>query len=101
MSKEKARNEAVEKQKQITAQWKGIASTYPQAYEDLLAYLDNLRNMYINCGEERSMTVSGINTPIDDHTIAALLQGARVCGIVSTYIKNRVDSDVAQPIKTK
>lgn len=95
MSKEtakQAQEDEKNKQSALSAQWKGIASQYPNAHKDLIDFLDNLRDMYINYGEERSMPgPDGKKYTIDDHTIAALLQGARVCGIVKTYINNRVD----------
>lgn len=98
--KTERRKDSQDEQKKISAQWKGIASTYPHAYEDLLKYLDNLKEMYHKYGEERSMPgPDGKQYSIDNDTIASLLQGARVCGMVKTYIVNRVDYDVAQPIK--
>lgn len=99
--KTELRKEFQEKQKQINSQWKGIASTYPHAYKDLLEYLDGLKEMYHMYGEERSMPgPDGKQYSLDNDTIASLLQGARVCGMVKTYIVNRVDYDVAQPKKT-
>ena len=98
----KIREEASSKQKQVSLQWRGIATKYPQAYQDLIDFLNNMEEMYITYGKERAMPgPDGKKYTIDDHTISALLQGARVCGIVTTYIRNRVDLDVAQPITTK
>lgn len=98
--KTEVRKESQKRQSQISAQWKAISAQFPEAYNDLMRYLDSTRELYRAYGEERSMPgPDGKRYTIDNDTIASLLQGARVCGMVKTYIVNRVDNDVVQPIK--
>lgn len=97
---QQARDDFEGRQKQVAAQWKAIAEKFPAAVEDLFEYLDTMEEMYIDYGKERSMPgPDGKRYPIDNDTIAALLQAARACGMVKTYIEVRIDPDVAQPIK--
>lgn len=101
---EKARKESLDKQQRITKQWQLFAAQYPEAYNDLMSYIDSQRELYRKYAEERAMPhpnpLEGV-VPIDNETISALLQNSRGMSIIQTYIRNRVDTPgVAQP-KTK
>lgn len=90
--KQKLRDETNKERDVIMKQWTAFA-TGPgkKAVEDLFSYLDQNRNMYIKYGEERMMPgPDGKKYPIDNHSIAAYLQGSRVCGMVKTYIQNQI-----------
>lgn len=93
--KAKAREEAKLVQQQITKGWKEVASNFPYLIQDLNLYVDGITAFYRQCAEDQE--IHGV--PIDDHKIASLLQQARACDIVRTYITSRIDQDVAQPIK--
>jgi hypothetical protein len=87
-------------QSKITKQWRAFSNT--EAFQDFVSYLDGLSDLYVKYGEERAMPgPDGKKYSIDDHTIAALLQGRRVSGMVKTYITSRSEADVAQPVKSK
>lgn len=91
----KARQESQERQRLITEDWKKIATQYPHVLEDYLQYVQGLASIYRHWAEEQEMA----GAPIDDHKVSQLLQQARTCDTVRTYITSRIDSDVAQPIK--
>lgn len=98
MSKEDALNakeEARLVQQEITKGWKTVAKKYPLLIEDLNKYVDGITTFYRQCADDQEM----YGAPLDDHRIASLLQQARACDIVRTYITSRIDSNVAQPIK--
>lgn len=92
---QKAREEARLVQQEITKGWKVIARDAPLLIEDLNKYVDGLITFYRQCADDQEM----YGVPLDDHKIASLLQQARACDIVRTYITSRIDSDVAQTIK--
>lgn len=105
MTPEQQRTEAAEKQKRIIKQWREFANGYGRdAFQDLLDYSDDLRKMYIQYAEERTMphpNGSG-SVPIDSETVNSLLQNSRGVNIMRTYILSRVNAeDVVQPKKTK
>ncbi len=91
----KARQEGKLFQQKITDGWKAIAAEYPEVIDDLNQYVDGVTYFYRRCAEEQEMH----GLPLDDHRISSLLQQARACDIVRTYITSRIDSNVAQPIK--
>lgn len=98
MSKEdalKAKEEARLVQQEITKGWKAVSEQTPLLIEDLNRYVDGLILFYRQCADDQEM----YGVPLDDHKIASLLQQARACDIVRTYITSRIDSNVAQPIK--
>lgn len=98
--KEKARELENQKQAKITKQWKNFAkSNGREAYRDLMEYIDSMGGMYIKYAEDRAMPHpqgNGKVVMIDNETIGALLQNKRGMSIIQTYIRNRVESDVAQ-----
>lgn len=97
---EKLKELEAKKQAKIVKQWKAFAATNGrEAYADLMEFIDSMKTMYVKYGEERAMphpVKAGDVVPIDNDTIAALLQNSRGLSIVKTYIQNRVESDVAQ-----
>lgn len=93
--KANARAEALEVQKAITKAWKEIATKYPAIIEDFNLYVDGIIAFYRQCADDQEMH----GLLLDDHKISSLLQQARACDIVRTYITSRIDSNVAQPIK--
>lgn len=93
--KAKKRAEAREFQLAITEQWKAIFSKYPEAVADYISYIDGLSTFYRYCAEEQEMH----GVILDDHKVSQMLQQARTCDTVKTYITSRMDSNVAQPIK--
>lgn len=96
---EKARELEAKKQARITKQWRNFATGVGRdAYKDLMQYIDDMSAMYVKYAEDRAMphpNGSGV-VPIDNETIGALLQNKRGMSIIQTYIRNRVESDVAQ-----
>lgn len=97
-----ARKESSDLQTRITQQWQAFATTTGrEAYEDLMKYIDGQRDMFRQYAEERQMPhpnphTPGAKLPLDNETVAALLQNSRGLNIVRTYISNRVnESDVA------
>jgi hypothetical protein len=98
--KAEARRVGSEKQARITKQWSDFSRT--EAYKDLMEYCDGLKEMYIKYCEDQAMphpTKTGDVVPLGNDMIASLLQARRGAGMIQTYISNRVDTDVAQPIK--
>lgn len=87
----------IKRRQKIVEQWKAIAKTYPAAIDDLFKYADGQREMVRRWGEERAI----YEAPIDNDTIASLLQQGRGCNMIVSYIKSMIDSDVAQPTKSK
>lgn len=88
------------KNEKIQEQWAGFSRT--DAYEDLMQYIDGLKDMYMKYCEEQAMPHPAKPddvVPLGNDMIASLLQARRGCGMVQTYIRNRVDTDVAQPTK--
>lgn len=104
--KGKARSEHAKRQEQITKQWQAFAThNGKQAYEDLMQYIDDQREMFRKYAENQAMPhpnpqKAGEMVPIDNDMVAALLQNSRGLSIVKTYIASRVDSGVAQPNNT-
>lgn len=96
-----ADKEASKKQKAITKQWQLFATISGRdAYKDLMEYIDLQRELYRQYAEDMQMpspTGKGM-VHIDKDTAAILLQNSRGLRIIQTYIRNRVDTDVA-PIK--
>lgn len=78
-------------QNKILEEWKAFSNT--QAYKDLLEYLNSQREMYRQYAEERVMPhpMGEGSVPIDNETVAALLQNSRGLNIVKTYIELRVN----------
>lgn len=100
----KSRNEAAELQTKISKQWQAFANTTGrEAYEDLMKYIDGQREMFRKYAEDRAMPHPNVNmntvVPIDNETIAALLQNSRGLNIVRTYISNRVNTNDVAPTK--
>lgn len=93
----KAREEALLVQQEITKGWKAVAEQYPLLIEDFKQYTTGIAAMYRQWAEDQEMH----GVALDDHKIASLLQQARVCDMVRTYITSRIDQDVAQPKKSK
>lgn len=91
----RAREEGREYQKAITEGWKAVAAEHPYLLEDLNNFVNGLTASYRRWAEDQAIG----DTPIDDHKVSSLLQQARACDIVRTYITSRIDQDVAQPIK--
>lgn len=100
---EKARDEYDALQNKIRSQWVNFATkTGREAYKDLLEYCDAQRELYRQYAEERQMPgPDGKMYFIDSETAAALLQNSRGVNIVRTYIKSRVDADVAPTNQSK
>jgi len=100
----KARTEASKLQAKVTSQWATFANvTGREAYEDLMKYIDGQREMFRKYAEERGMphpnpSVGGL-VPLDNETVAALLQNSRGLNIVKTYISNRVNTKDVAPTK--
>lgn len=92
-----------EKQASIVNQWQSFSNTL--AYQDLMDYIDGMREMYREYAEERTMPSPDpkSTTPIylDNETTASLLQNSRGLNIVKTYIEARVEADVVQKSQTK
>ena len=92
-----------EKQASIVNQWQ--AFSHQLAYQDLIEYIDSMREMYREYAEERAMPHpdpnKGETVFLDNETTASLLQNSRGLNIVKTYIESRVDSDVVQKSQTK
>lgn len=91
----KAVQQDQKRQEKITDQWKKFASTFGrEAYEDLMQYAEQQREMYRQYAEEREMPHPNGNgkIPIDNETVAALLQNSRGVNIMRTYITTRVNS---------
>lgn len=107
MDAQKQRDEFNARQRKVTKQWQTFANgTGKIAYQDLMAFIDDTREMYRKYAEERAMphpdpqkAMAGAVVAIDNDTVAALLQNSRGLSIVQTYIRNRIDTDVAQPKK--
>ena len=103
--KAKARKEGQALQAKITQQWAAFANvTGREAYEDLMKYIDGQREMFRKYAEERAMPhpnphAEGKMVPLDNETVAALLQNSRGLNIVRTYIVNRVNTDDVAPTK--
>lgn len=102
----KARDELAKRQARIARQWKAFAATTGKdAYEDLIQYIDDMREMYRKYAEDRAMPhpnpqMKGQVIPIENETVAALLQNSRGLNIVRTYLTTRV-GQVAPTKKTK
>lgn len=89
-------------QDKIVKSWKAFSHT--AGYEDLMRYIDDMREMYRKYAEERAMPhPNGKETvPLDNETVAALLQNSRGLNIVKTYIELRVNTDdVVRPKQDK
>lgn len=97
MEPKQARDEAKLVQQEITKGWKAVAKSSPLLIDDLNKYVDGLITFYRSCADEQEM----YGAPLDDHRISSLLQQARACDIVRTYITSRIDQDVAQLNKSK
>lgn len=95
VDKAKAREEVFERQRLITKDWKAIYQKYPHVLEDYFQYLEGLAFSYRHWATEQEM----MGVPLDDHKVSQLLQQARTCDTVRTYITGRIDQNVAQPIK--
>ncbi len=93
--KARKRKESLDEQTAITIGWREVASKYPLLIQDLVQYVDGITSFYRYSAEEQSLH----GVPLDDHQISSLLQQARACDIVKTYITGRIDQNVAQPIK--
>jgi len=91
----KAQDEGRLIQQKITNDWKAVAAQYPHLIEDFELFTKGIAGFYRQCAEDQEM----YEVPLDDHKIASLLQQARTCDMVRTYITSRIDQDVAQPIK--
>jgi len=94
------------KQRRINDQWKKFATTFGrEAYEDLMEYADAQREMFRKYGEDMAMPhpkQPNEVIPLNEKTIASLLQTGRGINIMKTYITTRANvSDVAQPTKSK
>lgn len=97
-----ARQEHKKLQERIVGQWKDFSRT--DAFQDLMQYIDQQREMYRKYAEERSMPHPNPEmgqVAIDNETVAALLQNSRGLNIVKTYLMSRVDNQVAPTSKTK
>lgn len=103
IDKAKLREQTQKRQVKITKIWQSFAvGAGKEAIKDLFEYIDGQREMYRKYAEDMAMP-----HPLDpkqsvvlsNDMIAGLLQSSRGLGIVKTYILNRIDSDVAQPIK--
>lgn len=103
--KAKAREDSDKMQAKVTKEWQNFAkSNGRHAYKDLMEYIDATMAMYTKYAEEQAMPhplKADEVIPLTNDMIAGLLQARRGCGMVKTYIQNRVDSDVVQPNKTK
>ena len=101
----KAREESQKLQQVINRQWIAFSKGSPEAYQDLLEYVESQREMYRQYAEERAMPHPNPNVggmvPIDNATVAALLQNSRGVNIVKTYIVNRVNAHDVVPTKPK
>lgn len=102
----RANKEAQDVQAEITRQWKNFATVNGRAaYEDLMRYMDDQREMFRKYAEDKAIphpSKQGELVPIDNETVAALLQNSRGVNIIRTYISSRVNqADVAQPTKSK
>lgn len=100
--KARMREASLKKQEQISKIWQAWAlGPGKLAIEDLFQYIEQQREMYRRYGENRAMPgPDGKGSySIDNDTVASLLQNSRGMYIVKTYILNRIDSGVAQPIK--
>lgn len=95
--RKKAQEEAKKVQDAITEGWKAVNADLPFLIEDFVKYTEGLAHFYRYCAEEQEMH----GVPLNDHQISSLLQQARVCDTVRTYITSRIDQDVAQSIKSK
>lgn len=93
--KAKAREEYKLLQQKITEDWKAIYAQYPHVIDDLLEYTGGLAASFRRWAEDQEIA----GAPIDDHKVSQLLQQARTCDTVKTYITSRIDQNVAQPIK--
>lgn len=93
--KQRARDDYALVQQAITKGWKAVAEQYPLLIEDFVQFTQGLAAQYRYWANEQEME----GVPIDDHKVSQLLQQARTCDTVRTYITSRIDSDVAQPIK--
>lgn len=102
---EKAHKELSEKQRKVVQQWQAFATVHGrEAFDDLITYIDDMREMYRGYAENRAMphpSKPDEYVPIDNETVAALLQNSRGLSIVKTYLTSRVDVQVAQTNKTK
>lgn len=95
--KAKAREEGKAIQQEITNGWKEVAAKYPLLIEDFDRFCKGIAAFYRQSAEDQEMH----GLILDDHRINQLLQQARTCDMVRTYITSRIDSNVAQPIKSK
>lgn len=99
----KLREAAQKKQTKINEQWAKFAKTLGrEAYEDLIGYIDGQRDMFRKYAEERQMPHPNPQqgmVPLDNETVAALLQNSRGLNIVRTYIVNRVNTSDVAPTK--
>lgn len=105
MDKGQKRDEAQELQAKVTKQWQNFANTTGrEAYRDLLAYIDDQREMFRKYAEDRQMphpNGDGTYITLDNEATASLLQNSRGLNIVRTYLLARVEPQVAQSKKTK
>lgn len=102
--KAKARSEASRLQAKVTSQWATFANvTGKEAYADLMQYIESQREMFRKYAEEQAMPHPNVNVggvvPLDNDTVAALLQNSRGLNIVKTYIVNRVNTTDVAPTK--
>lgn len=99
---EQKRDAAQAYQNKITKEWQNFAATHGKAaFEDLMAYIDGQREMFRKYAEERAMPHPNGEgqVPLDNETVAALLQNSRGLNIVRTYITNRVNASDVAPTK--
>lgn len=100
-----AHKELTERQRKVVQQWQAFANTHGrEAYNDLIMYIDDLREMYRQYAENRSMPHPSDPTksiPLDNETVASLLQNSRGLSIVKTYLTSRVDAQVVQTKSNK
>jgi hypothetical protein len=87
---QKKRDEETKRQVKVSEQWKAFSTT--EAFKDLVNYIDQQREMYRQYAEERQIPHpnGGGKVPIDNETVAALLQNSRGLSIVKAYLEGRI-----------
>jgi hypothetical protein len=92
----KANQDSQNIQKKITEQWQTFATSLgKEAYDDLMNYIDNQREMFRKYAENQAIphpTKFGDVLPLSSDNIAGLLQTSRGLNIIKTYITQRVDA---------
>lgn len=92
---ERTKKEFEQKREKITTQWAAFKTKNgPDAYADLMEFIDLQRSMFIKYAEDMAMPHplnAGETVTIPPETAALLLQRGAGLSIVKTYIESQAD----------